>query len=41
MPAREITKLTLYGDSISGNCQKPRWTADYLDMIMTGLRSTF
>jgi glutathione S-transferase len=27
-----ITKLTLYGDSISGNCQKPRWTADYLDI---------
>jgi len=32
MPAREISKLTLYGDSISGNCQKPRWTADYLDI---------
>lgn len=32
MPGREITKLTLYGDSISGNCQKPRWTADYLDI---------
>lgn len=32
MPNREITKLTLYGDSISGNCQKPRWTADYLDI---------
>lgn len=32
MPSREITKLTLYGDSISGNCQKPRWTADYLDL---------
>lgn len=32
MPARDITKLTLYGDSISGNCQKPRWTADYLDI---------
>lgn len=32
MPASEITKLTLYGDSISGNCQKPRWTADYLDI---------
>ena len=32
MPRREITKLTLYGDSISGNCQKPRWTADYLDV---------
>ena len=27
-----ISKLTLYGDSISGNCQKPRWTADYLDI---------
>jgi len=30
MPMRPITRLTLYGDSISGNCQKPRWTADYL-----------
>ena len=28
----EISKLTLYGDSISGNCQKPRWTVDYLDI---------
>ena len=27
-----VSKLTLYGDSISGNCQKPRWTADYLDI---------
>lgn len=32
MPSREIESLTLYGDSISGNCQKPRWTADYLDI---------
>ncbi|MEO1189175.1 MAG: glutathione S-transferase family protein [Pseudomonadota bacterium] len=32
MPAHDITQLTLYGDSISGNCQKPRWTADYLDI---------
>lgn len=32
MPSRDITQLTLYGDSISGNCQKPRWTADYLDI---------
>lgn len=32
MPNAAITKLTLYGDSISGNCQKPRWTADYLDI---------
>ncbi|MEM9841525.1 MAG: glutathione S-transferase family protein [Pseudomonadota bacterium] len=32
MPNREINKLTLYGDSISGNCQKPRWTADHLDI---------
>ena len=30
MPDREITKLTLYGDSISGNCLKTKWTADYL-----------
>lgn len=32
MPNREIKKLTLYGDSISGNCLKARWTADYLDI---------
>lgn len=30
MPTRKITRLTLYGDSISGNCQKPKWTADLL-----------
>jgi glutathione S-transferase len=30
MPMREISRLTLYGDSISGNCQKPKWTADLL-----------
>ena len=30
MPQREISKLTLYGDSISGNCMKPKWTADRL-----------
>jgi glutathione S-transferase len=30
MPTRAITRLTLYGDPISGNCQKPKWTADYL-----------
>ena len=32
MSEHSITRLTLYGDSISGNCQKPRWTADYLDI---------
>ena len=30
MPNRPISKLTLYGDSISGNCLKTKWTADYL-----------
>jgi glutathione S-transferase len=25
-----MTGLTLYGDSISGNCLKPKWTADLL-----------
>jgi glutathione S-transferase len=30
MPNRPITKLTLYGDSTSGNCLKTKWTADYL-----------
>lgn len=30
MPARDVTQLTLYGDSISGNCMKPKWTADRL-----------
>lgn len=32
MPNKPITQLTLYGDSISGNCLKARWTADYLDI---------
>jgi glutathione S-transferase len=32
MPNRPITKLTLYGDSISGNCLKTKWTAEYLDV---------
>jgi glutathione S-transferase len=32
MPNRPITKLTLYGDSISGNCLKAKWTAEYLDV---------
>ncbi|MEM8635580.1 MAG: glutathione S-transferase family protein [Pseudomonadota bacterium] len=27
--APEIDKLTLYGDRISGNCLKTKWTADY------------
>ncbi|MBO6584157.1 MAG: glutathione S-transferase family protein [Hyphomonas sp.] len=30
MPHREIQRLTLYADSISGNCMKPKWTADLL-----------
>ena len=25
MPNSELSKLTLYGDSISGNCQKPNF----------------
>jgi glutathione S-transferase len=29
---REITQLTLYGDSISGNCMKPKWTADFIGL---------
>ena len=28
--ANSVSKLTLYGDSISGNCLKARWTADLL-----------
>ena len=32
MPDREINKLTLYGSSISGNCLKPKWTADLLNV---------
>ena len=32
MPHRSIAKLTLYGDSISGNCLKAKWTAEYLDI---------
>lgn len=27
---KSITKLTLYGDSISGNCLKCKWTAEYV-----------
>lgn len=27
-----ISRLTLYGDSISGNCLKTRWTADALEI---------
>jgi glutathione S-transferase len=30
MPNRSITKLTIYGDQISGNCLKTKWTADFL-----------
>ncbi len=30
MPNRQVKQLTLYGDTISGNCMKPKWTADYL-----------
>ncbi len=32
MPNRPISKMTLYGDSISGNCLKTKWTAEYLDI---------
>lgn len=48
MPTREITRLTLYGDSISGNCMKPKWTADLLgipydwvevDILLGGTRT--
>ena len=28
MPSRAITRLTLYGSSISGNCLKGKWAAD-------------
>ena len=28
MPSRAITKPTLYGSSISGNCLKGKWAAD-------------
>ena len=32
MPNRDITRLTLYGSSISGNCLKAKWIADYLNV---------
>jgi glutathione S-transferase len=32
MPNRQITKPTLYGDRISGNCLKTKWTAEFLDI---------
>lgn len=30
MPAPNVERLTLYGSSVSGNCLKPKWTADRL-----------
>lgn len=30
MSAHPVSKLTLYGSSVSGNCLKPKWTADHL-----------
>ena len=30
MPSRAITKPTIYGSSISGNCLKAKWVADFL-----------
>ena len=32
MPTRQIDKLTLYGNQNSGNCLKPRWVADALNI---------
>ncbi|MAF57452.1 glutathione S-transferase family protein [Ponticaulis sp.] len=32
MPDRDITRLTLYGDSISGNCMKTKWVAELLEL---------
>jgi glutathione S-transferase len=32
MPNRPVSKLTLYGDPISGNCLKTKWVADFLDL---------
>lgn len=32
MPQREVSKLTFYGNHLSGNCLKPRWTADLLGL---------
>jgi glutathione S-transferase len=29
---RAISRITLYGDSVSGNCLKTKWTADYLGL---------
>ncbi len=30
--AQIVKRLTLYGDTMSGNCMKPRWVADALDL---------
>ena len=30
MPQRDVSRLTLYGNTKSGNCLKPRWVADTL-----------
>lgn len=32
MTSSLLNGLTLYGDPISGNCHKVKWTADYLDI---------
>jgi glutathione S-transferase len=32
MPNRPISKLTIYGDQISGNCLKTKWVADFLNL---------
>ena len=35
MPASDLGGFTLYGDPVSGNCLKPKWTADLLGIPYT------
>jgi len=35
MSASDLGGFTLYGDSVSGNCLKPKWTADLLGIPYT------
>ncbi|MBY9065696.1 glutathione S-transferase family protein [Hyphomonas sp. WL0036] len=35
MPALSLGGFTLYGDPVSGNCLKPKWTADLLGIPYT------
>lgn len=35
MPTNSVDPFTLFGNSFSGNCLKPKWVADYLGLTYT------